>query len=85
MIRELDRQEGQPGAEIPLNIDLDLQKYCMQRVEEESAAVVVLDANNGEVLALASSPTFDPNSFNTGLGVDEWRSLISNPKAPVDR
>ena len=83
VIRELDRQEGQPGAEIPLNIDLDLQKYCMQRVEEESAAVVVLDANNGEVLALASSPTFDPNSFNTGLGVDEWRSLISNPKAPL--
>jgi len=83
VIRELDRQEGQPGNEVRLTIDSDLQHYIVQRLGNKSATVVVMDVHTGEVLSLVSSPSFDPNSFNTGLSQAEWESLISNPKAPL--
>ncbi|MBL4615095.1 MAG: penicillin-binding protein 2 [Magnetovibrio sp.] len=83
VIRELNRQEGQPGSEVRLTIDLELQKFITKRLGNESATVVVVDVHSGEVLSLVSSPTFDPNSFNTGLSQAEWESLISNPKAPL--
>lgn len=83
VIRELNRREGQPGAELRLTIDLELQRYITKRLGEHSAAAVVLDVHTGEVLALASTPAFDPNAFNTGLSQAEWESLVSNPKAPL--
>ena len=83
VIRELNRQEGQPGTEVRLTIDRDLQNYIANRVGNESASIVVMDVHTGEVLALVSSPSYDPNSFNKGLSQAEWESLISNPKAPL--
>jgi len=83
VIRELNRQEGQPGTEVRLTIDLDLQHFVTERLGNESATVVVVDIHTGEVLSLVSSPSFDPNSFNTGLSQAEWESLISNPKSPL--
>jgi penicillin-binding protein 2 len=83
VIRELSRQEGQPGAEVTLTIDLELQKYVSQRLGDESASAVVLDIHNGDILALASTPSFDPNTFNRGLTSEEWRSLVTNPRAPL--
>ena len=83
VIRELDRQEGQPGAEIRLTIDLQLQRFISKRLGNESASAVVVDVHSGEVLSLVSTPSFDPNSFNTGLSQAEWESLVSNPKAPL--
>jgi len=83
MIRELARQEGQPGVEVKLTIDLNLQRYVMERLGDHSAAVVVMDVHSGEVVCLASTPSFDPNAFNTGLSQAEWESLVSNPKAPL--
>jgi len=83
VIRELNRQEGQPGSEVRLTIDLNLQNYIAKRLGNESATVVVMDVHTGEILALVSSPSYDPNSFNTGLSQAEWESLISNPKAPL--
>ncbi|HEY9163704.1 MAG TPA: penicillin-binding protein 2, partial [Magnetovibrio sp.] len=83
VIRELNRQEGQPGAELRLTIDLELQRYTTERLGDNSAAVVVLDVHSGEVLAMVSNPSFDPNAFNTGLSQAEWESLVSNPKAPL--
>ena len=83
VIRELNRQEGQPGTEVRLTIDRDLQNYIANLVGNESASIVVMDVHTGEVLALVSSPSFDPNSFNKGLSQAEWESLISNPKAPL--
>lgn len=83
VIRELNRQEGQPGTEVRLTIDTDLQHFVTERLGNESATVVVMDIHTGEVLSLVSSPSFDPNSFNTGLSQAEWESLISNPKAPL--
>ncbi len=83
VIRELSRQEGQPGSEIALTVDLGLQKFVSQRLDDESAAAVVLDVHNGDVLALASTPGFDPNTFNRGLSSEEWKTLVSNPRAPL--
>ena len=83
VIRELSRQEGQPGNEIRLTLDRDLQEFTAKRLGNESASVVVMDVHSGEVLAMVSNPSFDPNAFNTGLSQAEWESLISNPKAPL--
>ncbi|WP_084005680.1 penicillin-binding protein 2 [Magnetovibrio blakemorei] len=83
VIRELNRQEGQAGNEVRLTIDMQLQHFVAERLGNDSATVVVMDVHTGEVLSLVSSPSFDPNSFNTGLSQVEWESLISNPKAPL--
>jgi len=83
VIRELNRQDGQPGAEIALTIDLGLQRMVSERLAGQSAAAVVIDVRSGDVLAMASTPGFDPNAFNRGLKSSEWNDLVSNPMAPL--
>ncbi|MGZ9033602.1 MAG: penicillin-binding protein 2 [Rhodospirillales bacterium] len=85
VIRELTRDEGEPGADINLTLDLELQKiaYDSLALTGQSGAVVLLDVLTGDVLALASCPGFDPSAFNRGLKHAEWRALISDPKAPL--
>lgn len=85
VIRELARDEGEPGADINLTLDLELQKiaYDSLALAGQSGAVVLLDVLTGDVLALASCPGFDPGAFNRGLRAGEWRTLISDPKAPL--
>jgi len=82
-IRELKRNEGEPGVDLNLTIDLNLQQFAAQRLGEDSAAVVVLDIHTGEVLVMASTPSFDPNAFNRGLLPEEWKDLSTNPRAPL--
>jgi penicillin-binding protein 2 len=82
-IRELKRNEGEPGVDLNLTIDLNLQQFAAQRLGDESAAVVVMDVHTGEVLVMASSPSFDPNAFNRGLLPEEWKDLSTNPRAPL--
>ena len=70
-IKELHRHDGEPGQDLTLTIDLDLQRYVHQRLSaEESASAVVLDVHSGDVLALVSVPTFDPAGFTNGLSRD---------------
>ncbi|MCZ6813745.1 MAG: penicillin-binding protein 2, partial [Alphaproteobacteria bacterium] len=83
VIRELRRREGQPGAEVTLTIDVELQKMVVRRLAGESASAVVMDVHTGDVLAMASTPSFDPNGFNKGLSAEAWRELVSNPMAPL--
>ena len=83
VIRELSRKEGEPGVEIALAIDLELQKLVMEKLEGMSAAAVCLDVRSGEVLAMASTPGFDPNAFNRGLAAEQWRALASDPASPL--
>ncbi|MDR3437659.1 penicillin-binding protein 2 [Telmatospirillum sp.] len=82
-IRELKRDEGEPGIDLNLTIDLDLQQFAAQRLGAESAAAVVIDIHTGDILVMASTPSFDPNAFNRGLSSDEWRELSSNPRSPL--
>jgi penicillin-binding protein 2 len=82
-IRELARDEGEPGLDLHLTIDLDLQQFAAQRLGSESGSVVVIDIHTGDILVMASTPSFDPNAFNRGLSSEEWRDLITNPRAPL--
>ncbi|MBE7637873.1 penicillin-binding protein 2 [Sneathiella sp. P13V-1] len=83
VIRELSRQEGEPGEDLELTIDVRLQDYAVERMGEESAAAVVLDIHSGDILSMVSVPSFNPNSFTTGISVKEWEGLRSNPKNPL--
>ena len=82
-IRELFRQEGTEGDTLDLTIDLGLQEYAMKRLGNESGAVIVMDVNDGDVLALASSPGYDPNNFVLGLSQKQWVNLRDNEKNPL--
>lgn len=84
IIREIRREEGKPGRDLVLTLDSALQAFTHQRLKgERSASAVVLDVRNGDVLALASSPGYDPNIFNTGLTQKTWNSLAHNPLSPL--
>ena len=83
IIRELDRNEGQPGDDLMLTLDVGLQRYVAARLSNESAAAVVLDVNSGGVLALASSPSYDPNAFTKGISSAAWNELLQNPHKPL--
>ena len=83
IMRELDRQEGQPGADIQITLDNELQGYTHARLKGESAAAVVLDCETGDVLVSASSPSYDPNLFVRGISVANYRALLENPYRPL--
>jgi penicillin-binding protein 2 len=83
VMRELDRREGQQGADLQLTLDQALQSYIQARLGEESAAAVVIDCQNGDILSLNSSPSFDPNLFVTGISVADYRNLTENNYRPL--
>jgi penicillin-binding protein 2 len=83
VIRELERNEGQPGTRLHLTIDTQLQKLASEKLRGESGSVVVMDIYSGDVLAMVSTPGFDPNAFNKGLSTTEWNALMSNDKSPL--
>ncbi|HEX6958344.1 MAG TPA: penicillin-binding protein 2 [Ferrovibrio sp.] len=82
-IRELEREDGQPGEDVVLTIDAELQHYAMERFGEESGAAVVMDIHTGDVLSLVSNPGFDPNWFNVGITPAQWRQLSTNKYKPL--
>ena len=84
VIRELRRKEGQPGAPLALTLDAGLQAFASDRLaQENSAAAVVMNVHNGDVLTMVSSPGFDPNEFSDGLSQNAWRRLIRDPYSPL--
>jgi penicillin-binding protein 2 len=83
VIRELGRDPGTPGSDIYLTIDNDLQRYAAARMGQESAAMVVMDVTNGDVLALVSTPGFDPNLFNVGIRDAQWKALTTDDHTPL--
>ncbi len=83
VIRELDRQEGTPGEDVGLTIDAGLQQAVIGHLGDESASAVVLDCRNGEVLAMATNPSFDPSLFNSGVSQAQWIAWTSNRLAPL--
>jgi penicillin-binding protein 2 len=82
VIRELDRREGQAGQDIEISIDTELQRTVRGKIEE-GTSVVVLNARNGEVLAMASQPSFDPSVFNSGVSAAQWRQLTAGRSTPL--
>jgi penicillin-binding protein 2 len=83
VIRELVRQEGTQGQDITLTIDAELQQQVLGHLGDESASAVVMDARNGEVLAMATNPSFDPGVFNSGVSQAQWIEWTNNRRAPL--
>ena len=83
VIRELDRQEGTPGEEVGLTIDATVQRAVLNRIGDETASAVVLDCRNGEVIAMASTPSFDPSLFNAGVSQAQWAEWTQNKRTPL--
>jgi len=83
VIRELGKEPGMAGQDVWLTLDCELQRFADQRLGDESAAAVVMDVENGDVLSLSSTPGFDPNWFNVGLTGPQWRDLNTSDYKPL--
>ena len=83
VMRELDRREGLPGADLQLTVDANLQNYVQARLGNESASAIVIDCETGDLAAIASSPSFDPNLFVRGISVADYRALTENEYRPL--
>ncbi|MEG0279627.1 MAG: peptidoglycan DD-transpeptidase MrdA [Morganella sp. (in: enterobacteria)] len=83
VIRQLHEQAPQAGKDIYLTVDLELQIYIEKLLTTSRAAVVVSDPRNGEILALVSNPSYDPNLFVNGISGPNYRELLGNPDRPL--
>lgn len=82
-VKVLKISEPVPGHDIYLTIDLPLQKVAEEALGKESGAIVALNPQNGEILAMASHPPFDPNQLSRGLSPIEWEALSRDPSRPL--
>ena len=82
-MRELSRQEGEQGETLQLTIDARLQNYAAQRMGQESAAAVVIEVQTGDLVAMCSSPSFDPNKFVRGISSADYRMLMNHDHRPL--
>jgi penicillin-binding protein 2 len=84
VVRELARVPGKPGQDAVTSLDLVMQQFVTRRCStEQSVACVLLDAVTGDILALVSSPSFDPAPFSTGLTPGMWQELSNDPRKPL--
>jgi penicillin-binding protein 2 len=71
------------GGEVQLTLDLDLQLIAEKALEGKVGAIIAMDPRNGEILVMASSPSFNPNDFSTHMAASTWNELINNPDRPM--
>jgi penicillin-binding protein 2 len=83
VIRVIKTVDSIPGHNVYLTIDKSLQQKAEKLLKGRAGAIVAMDPKNGDILALASSPSFDQNVFIEGLSHQQWRSLVSNPLKPL--
>jgi penicillin-binding protein 2 len=83
VIRELDRQEGMPGEDVGLTVDVGLQQAVLGLLGDQSASAVVMDCRNGEVLAMGANPSFDPAVFNSGVSQAQWLDWTNDRRTPL--
>jgi penicillin-binding protein 2 len=72
-----------PGKDLRLTIDLDIQMAAEKALEGKVGAIVAMDPHTGEILAMASRPTFDPNQFSVRLTKNYWNEILNNPDHPL--
>ena len=82
-VRKLHSQPATPGNSVMLSIDIKLQKLVEDLYGERRGALVALDPRNGEILALVSKPTFDPNLFVEGIDQENWQALNESINKPL--
>jgi penicillin-binding protein 2 len=84
IVRQLDQMPSVPGEDIHLSIDSRLQSYAQEVLSAyHSASAAVIDIENGEIVALVSVPSFDPNLFPQGISHKDWDELRDNPYVPL--
>ena len=82
-VGRLDETPAEPGKQLKLTVDLDLQIAAEEALEGKNGAVVAMNPRNGEILAMVSRPTFDPNDFAVKISRDEWNKLVDDPDHPL--
>jgi penicillin-binding protein 2 len=83
IMRELERAEGQSGSDLTLTLDADLQNFLQIRLGDQSAACVVMDVQNGDIMGAVSAPSFNPNLFVRGISNADYRALMDNDHRPL--
>jgi len=82
-ISQLDHSDGLNGKTIQLTIDTEVQKLCNELLKDMAGSISVMDIYTGEIIAMQSSPTFDPNLFLFGINHDDWQLIRNNPLKPL--
>ncbi len=79
----LRTQRAQPGQDLKLTIDIDIQRAAELALGDREGAVVVMDPRNGDILAMVSHPSYDPNEFAAGISRAQWNQLVTDPNHPL--
>ena len=82
-INQVDFKEGEKGQKVKLTIDTEIQKLCNELLAEKSGSISVMDIFTGEIVAMHSSPSFDPNLFMYGISYKDWDLIRKNPLKPL--
>ena len=82
-ISQLDHTDGLSGKTIKLTIDTEIQKLCNELLKNVAGSISVMDVYTGEIVAMQSSPSFDPNLFLFGINQDDWQLIRNNPLKPL--
>src|SRR5437879_2117401 len=82
-VSRLDETPAEPGKQLKLTLDLDLQMAAEEAIGDKNGLLVAMDPHTGEILAMVSRPTFDPNDFAVKISRDEWNKLINDPDKPL--
>ncbi|MEO1168787.1 MAG: penicillin-binding protein 2, partial [Pseudomonadota bacterium] len=83
LVRELETRPDVSGNTVQLTVDAGLQSYAARRLGPESGSVVVMNTQTGGILAMASMPAYDPNSFSDGISHTEWNMLSADDHVPL--
>ena len=82
-IKQIDHKEGEQGNNIKLTIDTEIQKLCGELLKNTAGSISVMDIYTGEIVAMQSSPSFNPNLFLFGINQDDWQLIRNNPLKPL--
>jgi len=82
-VGRLGESEAIPGKQLKLTVDLDLQIAAEEALEGKNGAIVAMDPRTGEILAMVSRPTFDPNDFAVRVSREDWNKLVNDPDKPL--
>jgi penicillin-binding protein 2 len=83
VVRQVAHDSGTPGQTVTLALDVGLQNLAVQRLGTQAGSVVMLDATNGEILAMVSNPSFDPGLFDKGVPAATWAEWMADPAHPL--
>ena len=83
-IKQIQVDPGESGKNYRTTLDLEVQKFTAEVLEDKAASVCVMDIYNGDIVTMVSSPSYDPNSFVHGIDKKYWNELISNEKKPLN-